>query len=180
MKTFKKVLSLALALMIVVSMLSCAFTTVFADETLDKELSAITYTGEISEKFNVTGANNGYYITGAKRANDVTAVSQNSFYLYDFTFKYYANYNYGVNAANHEQHYAAIGDLKFVIDMGVTSTESIKYKLFYGETELATYDTGLTVGKNDVTNALSGEYDPNLRVEFTVANGNVKVNTSSS
>ena len=179
MKTFKKVLSLALALMIVVSMLSCAFTTVFADEILDKELSAITYTGEISEKFNVTGANNGYHITGAKRANDVTAVSQNSFYLYDFTFKYYANYNYGVNAANHEQHYAAIGDLKFVIDMGVTSTESIKYKLFYGETELATYDTGLTVGKNDVTNALSGEYDPNLRVEFTVANGNVKVNTNS-
>ncbi|MBQ2815579.1 MAG: hypothetical protein IJE65_02810, partial [Clostridia bacterium] len=178
MKTFKKVLSLVSALMIVVSMLSCAFTTVFADETLDAELSAITYTGEISEKFNVTGANNGDYITGAKRTNDVTAVSQNSFYLYDFIFKYYANYNYGVNAANHEQHYAAIGDLKFVIDMGVTSTESIKYKLFYGDTELATYDTGLTVGKDDVTNALSSTWDPNLRVEFTVANGNVKVNTN--
>ena len=179
MKTFKRVLSLVSAIALIATMLSCAFTVAFADSTLDAELAALTKQEDLSGKFNVTNGTNGYYIATTSRNKDVTAVSQNTFNLFEnFVLKYSANYNYGVNAFNHEEHYTAIGDFRFAIDTGVKGTESIKYKLYYGETVLATYDTGVIGGTDSIDNVLSSTWDPTLTITITVNNGYVSVNSN--
>ncbi|MBQ3563397.1 MAG: hypothetical protein IJA21_02170, partial [Clostridia bacterium] len=180
MKTFKKVLSLVSAIMMVVSMLSCAFTAVFADEALDAELAALVVTHTLGGDMTLTnGSWSGSYIQGKYNAA-ITAVSNQTYDLGDeFTFKYSANYNYGVKNATGQEHYASVGDLKFVINIGNTAnSETIKYKLYYGDTQLATYDTGLIVGVDDETNALSTYWDPRLEITMSVVDGAVSVKSS--
>lgn len=180
MKLTKRVLSLVSAVAIVATMLSCVFTVAFADSDLDAELAGVVYKPEIKALFDVTNANNGEYMGGATRTKDVTAVSQNTYTLNSgFTFTYSANYNYGVTAFNNEVNYASVGNLKFAIDMGVKNTESIKYKLFYGETLLGTYDTGVVGGKDDVSSVLSGEWNPELTIKFIMNNGKITINHAS-
>lgn len=180
MKLTKRILSLVSAVAIVATMLSCVFTVAFADSDLDAELAGVVYKPEIKALFDVTNANNGEYIGSAKRTNNITAVSQNTYTLNSgFTFTYSANYNYGVTAFNHEVNYGSVGDLKFAIDMGVKNTESIKYKLYYGETLLGTYDTGVIGGTDDVSSVISGEWNPELTIKFIMNNGKVTINHSS-
>ena len=177
MKTFRRFLSLVSAIVLVATMLSCAFTTAFADSTLDAELAALTRQGDISEKFNVVGGTNGLYIQG-RRLSDVTATSQNTFNLWDnFVYTYEANYNYNVNGANNELHYTSFGDFKFAIDMGVKNVSSVKYKLIYGQDVIATYDTGLTVGVDNLISALSCAWDLHLKITIAVNHGVASVNS---
>ncbi len=182
MKSFKRVISFALSVLMVVTMLSTAVTSVFADATLDAELAALSKNVYIAENFNVTGGTSGWTITAQKPGVDVTVVTPDTFYLFnDFCVSYYANYNQGINGANGEEHYTSVGDLKFAINLGVMNTSTIKYKLYYGETLLATYDTGKTItGSNtgDVQNQLGTWSQNDLRIDITVKNDAVSVYTT--
>ena len=90
MKTFKKVLSLVSAIMMVVSMLSCAFTAVFADEALDAELAALVVKHTLGGDMTLTnGSWSGTSFIQGKYNAAITAVSNQTYDLGDeFTFKY--------------------------------------------------------------------------------------------
>ena len=183
MKMSKRVLALIATLVMVATMFSCAISVSAADAALDAELAALVRDDSTTLKdgFNVTNATmSGNYITTTKRNTDVTAVSKNTYNFFEeFTFAYKANYNYGVNAFNNEEHYTAIGDLKFAINVGVKDTETMKFKIYYGETVLATYDTGLTAGTDNVESIISSEWDPNVKYTITVNHGYVSVNSNN-
>ena len=183
MKMSKRVLALVATLVMVATMFSCAISVSAADAALDAELAALVRDDSTTLKdgFNVTNATmSGNYIKTTKRNTDVTAVSKNTYNFFEeFTFAYKANYNYGVNAFNNEEHYTAIGDLKFAINVGVKDTETMKFKIYYGETVLATYDTGLTAGTDNVESIISTQWDPNVKYTITVNHGYVSVNSNN-